>query len=354
VVGHIDRAWTYSFKWKDAGQQTQTFTDTLRRLFFNHRLGNALDEFNQRYAQLSTTLSNWYDQSQVRKPTVAELLGDWTANNDARGYALFGDPAAKLAVTTAGGTASNREGLPVELFQTKNKAGSSFGAEAKPDAGATASEIPPAGEGQSEKVSAPLPPKSGLGGSVPPDSSSSTGLTNIAGAPYIINNSNGGVVNIYPRGVRGVSRPAESGSEEADFATSIYGTETGAVTGQPGVGAGSTELANVRSKLADFLSTLGQKLDELTSLEVKTYVSSDLSQVKPVGGQLDGPDLQPRAMTVMRLNGNTEIVVPTDEAGGIDSDLWAIHRQTFDQAQAWRESLVKAISNLVTGFIPGK
>src|SRR5262249_31030801 len=98
VIGHVDRAWTYSFKWGDAGQQTDTFQDTLVRLMPGQRVGRALDQFSMRWAQIAARLSGMLDQAEVVRPTPSALTGLWTANNDARGYALLGDPAALLPV----------------------------------------------------------------------------------------------------------------------------------------------------------------------------------------------------------------------------------------------------------------
>jgi hypothetical protein len=98
VIGHIDRAWDYSFRWKEAGQQTNTFRDTLLQLMAGRRAGLALDQFNLRYAQIAVRLTNLLNVAEVVKPEPLELAGLWTANNDARSYALIGDPAVYLPV----------------------------------------------------------------------------------------------------------------------------------------------------------------------------------------------------------------------------------------------------------------
>lgn len=96
VVGHVDRAWGASFIWEGVRQET-TFDSALQRLFAGERLGAVTEDFNVRYAELSTEVADRIEQIKggeaVRPEELARL---WTANSDARNYVVVGDPAVRL------------------------------------------------------------------------------------------------------------------------------------------------------------------------------------------------------------------------------------------------------------------
>jgi hypothetical protein len=104
VVGHVDRAWGSSFLWVDAQGKGQTqkhldvFESMLDGVLAGKRLGYAMESFNLRYAELAADLSERIEQIQLYDEPyeASELAHMWICNNDARNYAVIGDPAVRI------------------------------------------------------------------------------------------------------------------------------------------------------------------------------------------------------------------------------------------------------------------
>jgi hypothetical protein len=98
VLGHVERAWTYSFSGVEGAKgQSQPFEDVLGRLLQGRRAGDATDQFNVIQGDRAMTLTEELENIKFGKIVdPIELAKLWMARNDARNYALLGDPAARL------------------------------------------------------------------------------------------------------------------------------------------------------------------------------------------------------------------------------------------------------------------
>jgi hypothetical protein len=96
VVGHIERAWGYSFL---SGGQAQLlpFQNAVGRILSGQPVGYAMKDFNERYAALSANALDLARQiGYGRVVPDAELAALWTERVDAQNYIVLGDPAAAL------------------------------------------------------------------------------------------------------------------------------------------------------------------------------------------------------------------------------------------------------------------
>ena len=102
-IAHVDRAWSHSITERRAGPQLIPFENALGNILAGKPIGLALKDFNERFAALSVSLSGMLEQIEDGRTIPPEQLATaWVQRNDAEGYALFGDPAARLRLEKAG------------------------------------------------------------------------------------------------------------------------------------------------------------------------------------------------------------------------------------------------------------
>ena len=86
-------------------------------------------------------------------------------------------------------------------------------------------------------------------------------------------------------------------------------------------------------------NSASELVQNTTSLEVKTYTSSDLDKFKFRKGEFVGEQLPTlRALTHIKLDGDHTSVIPEN-----DPDLWQQHLQIVAQAQAHRAEMLRVI-----------
>jgi hypothetical protein len=98
-VGHVERAWGFSFTTEQTGTVIQPFQNAIHHILAGKPVGFAMKDFNDRYAELSTVQSDLLEQIDFGKQVSdKELVTIWSRRNDAEGYMVVGDPAAALRV----------------------------------------------------------------------------------------------------------------------------------------------------------------------------------------------------------------------------------------------------------------
>jgi hypothetical protein len=122
VVGHIERVWSLSYLGPEQrsglgeprrNEHIAVFESMIERLLQGYPVGSAMDYFGVRYAALSTELTAAFD-ALLKAPDDFELAELWTANHDARGYVIVGDPAVRLKVAATAAQVTAREDLERE------------------------------------------------------------------------------------------------------------------------------------------------------------------------------------------------------------------------------------------------
>lgn len=97
-IGHVERAWNYSFSTTKLGDQLIPYQNAVRRILSGLPVGYALTDMRQRYMSLATSVGHRLENSRLYGTQLddQQLVTDWAARNDAGGYVVFGDPAVCL------------------------------------------------------------------------------------------------------------------------------------------------------------------------------------------------------------------------------------------------------------------
>jgi len=303
VIGHVERAWGYSFIGGKNSEQTTVFASAIQALLSGKRVGFASEHLNLRYAELATALSSVTEELEYDPNAMAprDLAGLWTAHNDARDYVVLGDPAAKLFFAEDNAPITR----PVIEMKTTTTLPSVTPATA----------FTPTASGDAPIMVEPFYPETSMGAA-----------------------SFGIVEPFYP----------ETNTAEASFGITDW------------LGGSSSNAAPTNEKsLATSLAEMGEKLgkmlmgaiDDLTSLEVLTYTSSDLGQAEYdyETKKLKG-DAKLRAMTRIAMDGDTLNLVPkashNDYGTQLDQELWEAHRQMVALAQTNRLEFIRALGEI--------
>jgi hypothetical protein len=111
VFAHIERAWGASIMWDGSVREIEVFSSAIDTLLNGAPAGHATEYFNERYAEISTDLTTELSEVPEENQNEVKLAGMWTANNDARNYALLGDPAVRMIIQDTETPAAERASL---------------------------------------------------------------------------------------------------------------------------------------------------------------------------------------------------------------------------------------------------
>jgi hypothetical protein len=313
VIGHVERAWTYSFKWNQSTDHTKTFNYIFHGLMNGDPVGLALDPMNMRYADIATSLNDEIQEAGWKTPDRYKLAFLWTANNDSRGYAIIGDPAVRLPVVASGEAAPAR---PAIILASPPQ-GSLPEVLVEPQKSKPAKPKPAAGK---PKPAATTPSKV-----TTVDASTGPAAAGYAAASYTVLD---GLMAMSQR------------YAEVDAVSFGLKEDVGKV------------VQEVSQSLTNALKTLAQKLEgfvqNVTNLDVETFVTENMpSDIK---GKTPRQVGEQRAWTHIELLGDVQALVPV-KGGEVDKDLWALHVELVAQAQTNRAEMIKAAAEVLTGLI---
>jgi hypothetical protein len=130
-IGHVDRAWGSSFLQADPRHggavtaQLAVFESALKRLMEGRRVGHAMDYFDLRYAELASDLATRIEDATKYDVAVDdhELAQLWLYTNDARDYAVIGDPAVCIGARATTPDDRACRGVTVDIGPAAEPAG---------------------------------------------------------------------------------------------------------------------------------------------------------------------------------------------------------------------------------------
>ena len=99
IVGHVERAWGFSIMAPGGDPEILPFENALHFMLRGVPVGHAMRDFSQKYATVGNYLAGLLERARYdRGIRPGELANAWVQRNDAEGYLILGDPAARLRV----------------------------------------------------------------------------------------------------------------------------------------------------------------------------------------------------------------------------------------------------------------
>lgn len=306
VLGHVERAWGYSFISPSGDLEHQAFVSAMRTLMNGSPVGLATDaSFNMRYAEMSSDLSADLEELQWDSGHLddAELAHRWTANNDARSYVVLGDPATRLPLAQE---AAELEG-PMDIGT----------------------------------ITTPGPEKR----SAPGTSQAVAERAAHAAAPV-------GAIPWAEAGLR--PQVIDRATVQAAARGSVLDVDAAVAFG---LGEQFDRLRDSLRAFTDQLATsLGHAAQDIVTLDVKTYTTRDIAAVSAALDTRSEFEATLRALTRIAFDGDLQVYVPEKGKGGhsedeVDLALWEIHKSMVEEAQQSRARFLATMAELATRLL---
>ena len=334
LIGHVERAWGYSFISPQGREENQAFITAMRTLMNGDPIGMATDSsFNMRYAELSSDLSADLEELKWDPSYLSdhELAYRWTANNDARSYVVIGDPAARLPIA---------EPEP--------------GQDVRPDPGVITLPEP-------ESVALPVEEE-------PVDTTAEGVLIEADTVPFVEDALASPLLDFedFPR----TSLVPEVEPEpEPMLATEVWQDVPAssivevaapappvALGDHAAVGYGlEDQFQKLRASLKSFTdqlaTSLGNAAQDIVTLDVRTYSTSDIAAVAAALDSRQEVSATLRALTRVAFDGDLQVYVPERTDRGVDPALWSVHTAMVEEAQESRANFLATMADLATRLL---
>jgi hypothetical protein len=116
---------------------------------------------------------------------------------------------------------------------------------------------------------------------------------------------------------------------------------------------------DLRSAVSKFTSDLAAKaesfVNDITTLEVRTFTTPGKQLASLAGGGLEGPidasQMQLRAYTKINFDCDTTICLPVDENNQVDRSVWDMHQTMVDQALKSRQEMLRTMGDALSSAL---
>ncbi len=107
----------------------------------------------------------------------------------------------------------------------------------------------------------------------------------------------------------------------------------------------------LKSFIQQLTDSISQAANNLTSLEIRTFATGDMSQVRYdfASREFSGP-VRLRALTRISFDGDMQAVVP-EKNDELDEAFWKVHIDLVKEAQATRAQFIGSMTEMATRLI---